>query len=237
MSPEPTYAELTRDTKKPLKALVHRRRLAQASRIVAATAGDLVLDYGCGDGHLFTHLLDAVPADRLVGFDPMLLGQMPDALRAKVATFDDRRALLDAYAGRFSVISCIEVCEHIGEAATTTLLDDIRALAAPDARVVIGVPIETGLPGLVKNLYRALTDDAQGASVAIALKSLVGAPILRPSDADGLIPSHIGFDAWAFAKSLAEHGFKVERLDFLPLPLLRGLLNNEVYFTCRVGGS
>jgi hypothetical protein len=65
-----TYASFTRNTSEPIKRLAHGRRFSQiVARIASPLATDTVLDYGCGDAHLFTHFLDH---PRLVGYDPSL---------------------------------------------------------------------------------------------------------------------------------------------------------------------
>src|SRR5262245_41497280 len=137
-----TYASYTRDTTEPLKAIAHRKRYLQVARILDARPSDTFLDYGCADGHLFHHLPD-VPRRNMVGFDPsaQLLGEMAPELRDSVRTYSDRDALLREQTGRFTLIACVEVFEHLMPDATSTALHAIQRLAAPGARIVIGVPI------------------------------------------------------------------------------------------------
>lgn len=228
-----TYAALTRETPKKLKGFVHRRRLEQATAIINPSPTDIVLDYGCGDGHLFFHLLETVPATNLVGYDPLLLPEMQPELAEQVTTYNRAETLVSGRQHSFSVISCLEVCEHLDSSALAELFANLRQLARPNAKIVIGVPLETGLSGFLKNLYRLWHGGIQGATLPRAINSLFGADIDRDIRSNGWIPSHIGFREWRLARSLPAHGLAVERIDYLPFPLLGRFLNNEVYFTCR----
>jgi len=146
-----SYASYTRQTAEPIKAFAHSRRFRQAVRIIGALPTDTVLDYGCADAHLFS-VLGAVK--ERVGYDPdpKMIAQVAPELRGKVQTFDNLDGLLGKR--RFSLIVCMEVCEHLTDKALQELLSNISTLAAPHARIVFGVPIETGLSGFLKALYR-----------------------------------------------------------------------------------
>jgi hypothetical protein len=228
-----TYASYTRQSGERLKAIAHGPRYRQATAIVAPRPGDVILDYGCADGHLFTYLKSHAPG-RMVGYDPSaeLLAQMAPDVRSAVTVYDDRSALRDECAGAFSLIICIEVCEHLTATALDELFDTLLAVARSDARFVFGVPIETGPSGFLKTLYRCLRGGRQGATPAAALRALVGLPIARtPSDLEWY-GSHIGFDDRAFRRRLEARGLMVRRIDFAPFALARRLLNNEVYYSC-----
>ena len=230
-----SYASITRETTEPLKALAHRRRFAQAARIVDAKPTDVVLDYGCADGHFFTQL-PQIPLSQLVGFDPnpALLAQMAPELKSAIKVYGDRETLVSENTGRFSLIICIEVCEHLTPAALEVLLQSIRELAAPAARIVFGVPIETGTSGFAKSLYRVSKGGRQGATLAKAFKALVGADIERQATDVEWYGHHTGFDDERFARLLGDSGFTIGSRAYLPFPMLRRLLNNEAYYVCRL---
>lgn len=238
-----TYASHTRQTSEPLKRLAHARRFAQAVPLLDVTSADRVLDYGCGDGHLFTQLGD-VPHAQMVGFDPSTdqLAEVDPSLRD--ATFyDDRRPLLARHRGQFTRIACWEVCEHLPPETLSTALRDLADLAAPGALVVFGVPIETGLPGFFKQTYRLvmakLTGAAwrsHGARWSSAWRMLVGAKVPRARAIPGVdyyFP-HAGFRHRDFARALRQHGYRIERTHCLPFPALGAVLNNEIYYVCSI---
>ncbi len=223
------YADYTRNTGEFLKRIAHRSRLKDAATIVPISPTDRILDYGCGDGALFDQLAGYVPPRNLCGFDPEYLGEME---RDDIETFDRAEPLIAAHAGQFDLIFCLEVCEHLNEAALSALLGNLAALGRNGARYVFGVPLETGLSGFAKNLYRTVKGHRQEATVGKALRSLFGLPIAREAWPDGWITSHLGFSRHRLVRTLEGAGFRVESRTYLPWPGLRHVFNNEVYYVC-----
>jgi hypothetical protein len=133
----------------------------------------------------------------------------------------------------FSLIYCTEVCEHLTDRAIKTLFDNIKALSAPRARIVFGVPIETGPSGFIKSVYR-LARGMEAQSVSSAMKSLFGMTIERETTSDDWYGPHTGFDHAKFRDILRSNGFKIHRTHHLPLMLTRAALNNEIYFVCSL---
>lgn len=229
------YASYTRNTAEPLKRIAHSRRYEQLLRIIAAPLpGDKVLDYGCGDGHLFSHLLGNVPPDRLVGYDPDadLLAQADPAVATGSSLTTDINSLKAEHRRSFGLIYCVEVCEHLTDKALDELLENITELAAPYARIIIGVPIETGPSGFLKAMYRTAHGHRQAASVTKAVRALFGLPIPRNVTDVEWYGDHTGFNHPRLRKKLKDHGLLVKRTTCLPFPLLGLALNNEIYFTC-----
>jgi 2-polyprenyl-3-methyl-5-hydroxy-6-metoxy-1,4-benzoquinol methylase len=229
------YASYTRKTAEPLKRLAHSRRYEQLLRIIAAPLpGDKVLDYGCGDGHLFSYLVGNVPPDKLVGYDPNadLLAQADPAVVAGSNLTTDINSLRTEYRQSFNLIYCVEVCEHLTDRALGELLENIAELAAPHARIIIGVPIETGSSGFLKAMYRAAYGNRQAASVTKAVRALFGLPILRNVTDVEWYGDHTGFNHAALRERLKDGGLLIKRTTCLPFPFLGLALNNEIYFSC-----
>jgi SAM-dependent methyltransferase len=225
-----SYAELTRNTREPLKRIVHSNRLEAAARIIPLRADQKILDYGCGDGGLFHELVKHVPVSNLHGFDPYLLGEMTIE---GVTAYDNTDDLISNHRDFFDVVFCTEVCEHLNQNALTKLFDNIRACSKKDGIFVFGVPIETGFSGFAKNMYRVSRGRRQNATLGRALKSLVSGYIPRAHDRNGWIGSHIGFDCQYFREQLVYGGFDVVNSHYLPWPKLGPVINNEVYFVCK----
>jgi SAM-dependent methyltransferase len=59
-----------------------------------------------------------------------------------------------AHQGAYDAIYCMEVLEHVVDPAP--LLDTFRRLLAPGGTLVISVPIETGIPVVVKQIVRRI---------------------------------------------------------------------------------
>ena len=199
------YADYTRNTTEPLKRVAHGRRYQQVVDLIARPVeADTVLDYGCGDGHLFSYFIGQLSRTKLVGYDPdpKLLSQASSAVSAGAQLTTDIDALMAERPGGFSLIYCMEVCEHLTDKALVQLFRNIRTLAAPGARVIIGVPIETGPSGFLKALYRMSKGGRQSASLEKALRSLVNAKIAREVTDVEWFGSHTGFSHNNFRKIL-----------------------------------
>ena len=229
------YASYTRNTSEPLKRIAHKRRFAQVVELIAAPLEtDTVLDYGCGDGHLFSYFVGRIPREKLVGYDPdpkLLAEASPDIVAGARLTGDIDALKLEKPFG-FSLIYCMEVCEHLTTKAMAELFLNIRAMTAVHGRIVIGVPIETGPSGFFKNLYRVSKRMGYPASVLNAFRSLVGAPIERMTTDVEWFGHHTGFRHTDFRRMLEDSGFRIHRTHHLPFPVLGGVFNNEIYFVC-----
>ena len=228
----PKYRDYTRDTTEVLKRLAHGPRLSEAARMVPITGATKVLDYGCGDGGLFENLLGRTDEGNLYGFDPNLLHEMDEDTRRRVTTFSDANQLVAQHVGYFDVVFCLEVCEHLSPAENQRLLENIKTLLKPGGHAVIGVPLESGLSGFLKNIYRSAKGGRQGASVGIACRTLLGQSIAREFDEHGWNGSHIGFEHREFKNTLESHGLSVLASRCLPWKYLGTVLNNEIYFIC-----
>ena len=224
------YADYTYRTKEPLKRLAHGKRFQQAARIVPLAEEMMILDYGCGDGAFFHHLAEFTPPKNLFGFDPGLLNELNfDG----ATTYEAASELIANHESEFDVVFCLEVCEHLSNDAIYELLRNLRLTARQDATFVFGVPIETGLSGFLKNIYRFCRGRRQNATLGRAIKSLFGLWIPRAFSPEGWSGSHLGFDANAFRELLKYGGFEVQRTVCLPWPRLGAVFNNEIYFVCR----
>jgi 2-polyprenyl-3-methyl-5-hydroxy-6-metoxy-1,4-benzoquinol methylase len=100
-----------------------------------------ILDFGCGVGYLLPHLCayasevyGADPSEqsvkrtneRLIGMPSFKGAFLIDELRARGLSFD--------------AVLCIEVVEHLDDAALVAVLADIRALLAPGGTAIFSTP-------------------------------------------------------------------------------------------------
>ena len=230
-SPEsPCYRDYTRNSTEFFKRLAHRTRLESAAAMVPLSKDMKILDYGCGDGHLFSYLANQVPRTQLVGYEPFLLDQMTEP---DIRTHSNVGELVALHRDSFDVVFCLEVCEHLTADAMIKLFRHIRECGKDSATYVFGVPIETGLSGFAKGIYRTLKGGRQNATLGRSIKALISSSIPRAHDADGWIGSHTGFDTLYFIEQLRYGGFNVLHRRYLPWPWLGSLMNNEVYLICE----
>ncbi len=230
------YADYTRNTSEPLKRIAHGRRFEQAFKLVSPLATDKILDYGCGDAHLFSHFLGRFSRDGLVGYDPnpKLLAEASPEVAGESTLTSDIETLKLQYPFAFSLIYCMEVCEHLTDKALDQLFSNIKVMASPHAQIVFGIPIETGLSGFIKSLYRMARGGRQNASIPNALKSFFGIKIVRHATDVEWYGHHTGFNHQRLKEQLESAGFKVRRSHYLPFPMFGTILNNEIYYICSI---
>ncbi|MBI4503061.1 MAG: class I SAM-dependent methyltransferase [Gemmatimonadetes bacterium] len=142
-----------------LIAWSHRRRFEMALEIARRFDAARVLDYGCGDGTFLALLMRGTsPPRHAVGAEitPDLvtdcrtrLGGIPNLSFVLISELEQPE-----HRGAYDMVSCMEVLEHV--VRIDEVLDQLTALLAPGGRLLISVPVETGLPLLVKQTVRRI---------------------------------------------------------------------------------
>jgi 2-polyprenyl-3-methyl-5-hydroxy-6-metoxy-1,4-benzoquinol methylase len=232
-----SYAELTYRSHNPLKRLIQGNRYLAMLRMVDPDSSVSVLDYGCGDGFFLRLLRDrGVPSDRLIGFEPF--GSMAAQFHTGPGYPEliDNADGLETLAGRrFSHIFCMEVLEHLDDAAIGVALDRIAALASPDTRIIVTVPSELGIAGALKCLFRKAqgTEVVPWPTIGSVLFSHPPARLVSDTPEGPYIYSHIGFDQKRLENQLAGR-FQIVRRIGVPFRHLPVAVNNEVAFLCRL---
>jgi SAM-dependent methyltransferase len=234
-----------------LLAWSHRRRFETALALVAPYAGRPLLDYGCGDGTFLAMAHEQFPES--VGLE----------VDAELVTSGQERfgglgglefLLADAAdglpAGRFGVVLCTEVLEHCPTDAVDTALARMQRLVAPDGRVVISVPVETGLPLVVKQLARAVAARRVSSDyrhrehyragefwrmLAPGDRTVVERPVYETRFASGAANryhGHKGFNWRAMRRRIGET-FNVVETRFSPVSWLGPQLASQAWFVCE----
>ena len=147
-----------------ISALVHRARRNKIfeifSKIKIAPEGKLA-DFGCSNGYLVSLLKRKffdVKKWKFFGFDfsEELLGQARDRKLPDVEFHHfNLNEINDAWNDRFDVIVSFETLEHV--ANYRIALSNLYNTCKKGGRIIISVPNEVGLPGLLKYIGRKLT--------------------------------------------------------------------------------
>ncbi|NEV63727.1 methyltransferase [Thiorhodococcus minor] len=154
-----SYADITRNDRSAIKRWLQRRRLSSALELglAAAPAARVICDYGAGDGALSLQLAQCRPQARIICYEPA------DFLRAEAeatlaqAPEVELSARVDAIAPEsVDLLFCLEVFEHLPARETEQAMRSISRLLRPGGTLVIGVPVETGIPALYKGVFRML---------------------------------------------------------------------------------
>jgi SAM-dependent methyltransferase len=236
-----------------LIAWSHRRRFAMALRLAEQLRGARVLDHGCGDGTFLAMLMDAPFApDAAVGSEiaPSLVEDCATRLgtRAGLGFLLASALDTDAHAGAYDVVFCTEVLEHVVELDAE--IDRLARLVAPSGTLVVSVPVETGLPLVVKQAARRIAGwrglgDYPGSSPYSAReywRSVLAGPrarLERPIHAgdDGhRFHDHKGFN-WMALRDRLRRRFRVEAVLASPLSWLPAHLGSQAWFVARPSPS
>ena len=140
-----------------LIAWSHRSRFEMGLALARRFGGKRLLDYGSGDGTFLAMLdaSDAPPAEALgVELDD---AQVDDCRRRFAGRPRLRFALIqelddDRHRGYYDGVVCMEVLEHV--VALDTIVDRLWRTLADDGTLIVSVPVETGLPLLLKQAAR-----------------------------------------------------------------------------------
>ncbi len=153
------YAKKQLFSRDRLVAWSHGRRFDTAVGLARQFAGKRILDYGSGDG-TFLALTMMTP-------DPPACGVGAELTEETV--FDCRRRYRQEprlqfvrvadlcsvdHAGQYDAVFCMEVLEHVVD--WDPELARVKTLLKKDGRLIISVPVETGLPLIVKQMARRI---------------------------------------------------------------------------------
>ncbi|MDE3153145.1 MAG: class I SAM-dependent methyltransferase [Gemmatimonadota bacterium] len=228
----------------------HRRRFETALELVAPGGGRPLLDYGCGDGTFLALAHERFPNSVGLEVDPGLVR----TCTARFGHLKGVRFLLadeaDALpAASFGTVLCTEVLEHCLPDAADAALARMRRLVMPDGRVVISVPVETGLPLVVKQAARAVAARRVSSDyrhrerygfgeflrmLAPGDRQPVERPVYETAFETG-VPNryhgHKGFNWRAMRHRVAER-FHVTETHFSPVSALGPQFASQAWFVC-----
>jgi hypothetical protein len=211
---EVSYEKQTVDNPNPIARFAHRTRLKKSKRLLMPflTESAVLLDYGCGQGRFLhdiaTDINEQTPRVELLGYDPY-----------QSAQYDGYRIVSDPTAiaaQSVTILTCLEVCEHLTDSETQEFIDFALYALAPNGRMLVTVPIMTGPAVLLKELSRSILfrrrSDMTGSELFRA--AFLGIPARR---ADDIKASHRGFD-WRVTRQTLLKNFRCVDTEYSPLP-------------------
>jgi len=230
-----------------LIAWSHRRRFDTGLELAQQFGGRRLLDYGCGDGTFLALLLSsAAPPAEAVGaeLDDTQVGDC----RARLG---DRRGLsfvaidtLDAPSeqGHYDAVVCMEVLEHVVD--LDAIVDRLWRVLAADGTLLVSVPVETGLPLLIKQAARKIAGwrgigDYPGTSPYtwqeywVSVFAGSAQHLTRPVYG-GATPfhDHKGFN-WMALRDRLTRRFTIDRVVASPIAWIGPRLATQVWFVAR----
>lgn len=231
-----------------LVAWSHRRRFDVGVQLARRFRGQRILDYGCGDG-TFLALLWAT-ADRpasAVGaeLDEFQMNDCRTRLHLPNVRFEPIAALDgDEHRQQYDGVVCMEVLEHV--VAVDRVIDRLWRVLRDDGTLIVSVPVETGMPLLLKQLVRRAAawrgvGDYRGANPYtigeyVASVFAGSAPhIKRPIyNVHGDMPfhDHKGFN-WRVLRDRLTRRFTIDEVVASPLPWLGPRFATQIWFVVR----
>lgn len=243
------YAKKQLSGKSRMISWSHGARFNMGLKLARQFQGKNLLDYGCGDGTFLAMLMGSASSPAMaVGSE--VTGSLVEDCRSRLGHLSGLSFNLvedldkGEWDGYFDCIICMEVLEHIAD------LDPIFArfdrLLAPEGKLLISVPVETGLPLVVKTIFRRLAGWR-------GLKDYPGQPpysirefwtsvfarsqqhIVRPAHRNGqgqLLHSHKGFN-WMYFQSRLTDWFELEQTHASPISWLSPHLASQAWFLSR----
>jgi SAM-dependent methyltransferase len=230
------YQEYTYQSPFFVKRWLHQKRYRDSLRVLGLTRSDTLLDYGCGDAYFLRMCARVVPAGNLCGYEPDR-GMFNEAAATVQGTGITVVNTLEALSGTvFTRVTCLETAEHMVGGELTVLLTNLHRFVAQGGRILVSVPIETGLPALCKNTFRILIGHMpDNLTAANFVKMVAGVPTQRSTPAvrahGQYIYSHMGFNHQQFEQQLKEH-LSIEDKHYSPVDFLGSGLNNIAFYTC-----
>ena len=243
------YAQKQINSRSRLIAWSHRGRFATGLRLAREIGGSRTLDYGCGDGTFLALLMNGQPAPRIaVGAEltPDIVADCRERFQAHkglhFALIDD----LDrtAHHAAYDAIYCMEVLEHVVDPAA--MLQTLTRLLAPGGTLVISVPIETGIPVVVKQIVRRIAGwrgvghypGTTGYTLIELLRSIfagstqhIARPIITREDGSASY-DHKGFN-WRVLRGLVGTEFDLVRESTSPVEWLGPQLGTQRWLIAR----
>jgi len=228
----------------------HRSRYEVGLQLASQFAGKQILDYGCGDGSFLTmlmsrpecpsHAVGAEIHEELVKDCSLRL-----AGQTGLSFIHNDELDMPQHQGAYDAVICMEVLEHVLD--VRPLLDRFALLLSPSGKLIISVPVETGLPLLVKQAVRRVAGwrgigDYPGISpysfrelwsgvVASAKRQHIIRPVHRNADGSGF-HDHKGFN-WMVLRETVVQTFEIEKILSSPLTLLTPHFASQVWFQLR----
>lgn len=199
----------------------------------------VICDFGAGNGECCKLLADCYPRAKLICYEPTpyLLLEARKNLNA-VPNVEFCQDILSYANEMVDLVLCLEVFEHLPYEETADTLSRIATLIKPEGLVVIGVPVEVGIPAIYKGIFRMLRRygafDANVKNVTLA--SLGYPPGSRPISE--ITPGfrfhyeHMGFDFRSFKKTLGNY-FRINEVSASPCTALGIWLMPEIYFVMK----
>jgi SAM-dependent methyltransferase len=246
------YAQKQIFSRDKLVAWSHSRRFRTAIALAREFRGGRVLDFGSGDGTFLALTMMSADAPA-VATGAELTREVVDDCRHRYRDEPRLQFLrvtdLDTqvHARAYDAVFCMEVLEHVVD--WNPVIAQMARLLAPGGKLIVSVPVETGLPVLVKQTVRCIAGWRKvghyPGTTSYSWRELMSAVVAgnrqhveRPVFDMGGGPAHDhkGFN-WRVLRERLNRDFVVEQVMASPFSWLGPRLATQVWFICRLRQS
>jgi trans-aconitate methyltransferase len=229
------YSEITFRDKNPIKRWLQQQRLVSALRAVKQLncTPSVICDFGAGNGELCKLLSNRYPNTHIICYEPTLglLNEAKENLK-EISNISYIKNVGDLINDSVDLVFSLEVFEHLPHKETNSALQAIQATLKSNGRLIIGVPVEIGVPALYKGAFRMVRRyGAFDANVKNVFMSFIGnPPSNRPTRE--ITPGfnyyfeHVGFDHRKLIEIL-KHYFINQSIESSPFPRIGAYLSCE----------
>lgn len=247
------YAQKQINSRSRLISWSHRGRFATGVRLARRIAGERTLDYGCGDGTFLALLMDGQPAPRVAVGAEISEAIVSDCRQRFTAQKGLHFVLIEdldrpAHQGAYDAVYCMEVLEHVVDPAA--MLGTLKRLLAPGGTLVISVPIEIGVPVVIKQIVRRIAGwrgvghypGTTGYTLLEMVRSVLARStqhIVRPvivRDDGSTFHDHKGFN-WRVLRALVGAEFELIGESTSPVAWLGPQLGTQRWLVARKRGE
>lgn len=168
---------------------------------------------------------------RSFGYEPFM-DVIPEVRQQIFKSWGDIEALC-AVRGKPSVISIFEVFEHFPVALQIETIERVADTLSPGGHLVMSVPVEGGIPSLVKNIFRRARYGGRGVySSKNIIRSALWKEVPEAREGSDYL-THMGFYYHDLLDLIDDRFF---RLKLLPSPFkfLPATLNSQIFIVARI---
>ena len=224
------YDQFTFNSKNPLARYAHRSRYQNGLCLITKKENLKVLDIGCGDGRFLNEVQENEESAQLLGYDPY----MDSALFPKIE-ISKKWSEVEGWIkqkGRFDVVVCFEVLEHLNTPRQIEILEKAKTALKDDGVFIVSVPIEKGIPSVIKNLRRIMIHyDSKIYNFSNLVASFCGYKTkwMKQHRKESFYLSHMGFFFDDLERVVASF-FKTKSKIYSPFKKLNAKVNSQVFY-------
>jgi len=215
----------------------HKKRHRVASELIRMNECKSLLDIGTGDAELLAQLNARYGDKEYVGYEPeevMRNNAIEQVLGTNIAIIGEMSELKDK---TFDVITIFEVLEHLNIHNQRSVITKANGHLSEGGRLIISVPLESGLSSLIKNALRIAARRTHPlTSFGNIIRTTCGFPVKgrkELEDTGEYVPSHLGFYYKNLERVFTDLNFSIIEKRYSPVKWFGPILNSQVFYVLK----